>query len=543
MKLRRTPLFALFSLVVATSSFAVTSGRNAGTGGVMIRASVPMGTVVGTGDRVSLEYQTREDAAVLVFNIDSQGFVHLLHPTGSPEVARARESFTVPAAGAELVVDTQTGVEFVFALAVDDPAAIDSAELDRLRGADLNGGEPYRIDGDPFIAANMIAGELVRGVSHRGTYFGYTYFYVNERVEYPCYLCGSCDGIPDDPACADYRVVQNFDRRETLSYPLKRAYETVAVDAEVLAEDGANIVVPEGSDVDVNFYPYGVEARAVDPFQTTLWSVGYLYDPWYWYGPCYPYYGPGWSFSIGWGWGWNYWGWNYWGGYYCSGWYAPCRYNSWYYDYPSGGYSSPEKFKAKYKSDASTLTTMRGVASQRDGSLRIASKEVQKSLSRSANANGRSKTGAPIGSSFASGRSKGAIDSPRGTRVKTSIGGRSAGQVKATPRSSTRGSATTPRVKSTARGTAPSKRGVADMPRGGGGHKSRGVAPNSRGGTRPSSGRVGSPSSAPRGKGSAPQQRSYSAPSRGGSSVKGNAPRSSPSAPSRGSSGGRSRGR
>jgi hypothetical protein len=443
----------------------------------------------------------------------------------------------VPADNAELVVDTQTGVEFVFALAVDDLSAIDTAELDRLRGADLNGGEPYRIDGDPFIAANMIAGELVRGVSHRGVYFGYTYFYVNERVEYPCYLCGACDGIADDPACTDYRVVQNFDRRETLSYPLKRAYETVAGDAEILADDGASVVVPEGSDVDVNFYPYGVEARAVDPFQTTLWSDGYLYDPWYWYGPYYPYYGTGWGISIGWGWGWNYWG-----GYYCSGWYAPCGYDS-YYDYPSGGYTSPEKFKAKYKSDASTLTTTRGVASQRDGSLRIASKDVQQSLSRPTTASNRSKTGALIGSTFASGRGKGAIDSPRGARVKTSIGGRSSGQVKSTPRGATRGSATTPRVKSTARGTAPSKRGVADVQRGGGGYKSRGVAPNSRGGSRPSSGRVGSPSSAPRGKSSAPQQRSYSAPSRGGSSMKGSAPRSAPSAPSRGSSGGRGRGR
>ncbi|HXV14436.1 MAG TPA: DUF4384 domain-containing protein, partial [Candidatus Krumholzibacteria bacterium] len=239
MRFRRTSPLVLLLCIASTASFAVTNGRGGGDGGVVLRANVPMGTVLSTGDPVSFEYQTRKDAAVLVFNIDSEGYVHLLYPTAGPETSRALQTYTVPAEGAELVVDATTGVEFVFALAVDDPSAIDAAELDRLRGTDVEGAEPYRIDGDPFIAANMIAGELVRGVSHRGVYFGYTYFYVNERVEYPCYLCGACDGTPDDPACTDYRVVQNFDRRNPLVYPLKRAYETVAGDAEVLADGGA----------------------------------------------------------------------------------------------------------------------------------------------------------------------------------------------------------------------------------------------------------------------------------------------------------------
>jgi hypothetical protein len=493
-----------------------------------------MGTVLGTGDPISFEYQSRADAAVLVFNIDSEGYVHLLYPTAGPETSRALQTYAVPAEGAELVVDGTTGVEFVFALAVDDPSAIDTAELDRLRGTDAEGAEPYRIDGDPFIAANMIAGELVRGVSHRGVYFGYTYFYVNERVEYPCYLCGACDGTPDDPACTDYRVVQNFDRRNPLPYPLKRAYETVSGDSEVLAEEGSSIEVPPGSDVDVNFYPYGVEARMVDPYYAGLWNDYWWYDPLYWYGPYYPYYGPGWSFSIGWGWGW---GW--WGGYYCSGWYAPCGWGYGYgHDgyYPPGSYTYPEKFKAKYKSEsASTLTGTREVAAKRDGSLRIASKDVQESLSRPAQSAMRSKTGAVTRTTFGSGKSRGAIDATRGTRVKTSIGGRSGGQVKSAPRGTTRGSATPPRVRS----TGSSRKGVANTPRGGGGYKSRGVSPGTRGSSRPGAGRVGSsPRSAPRAQ-STPQ-RSYSAPSsRGGSSMKGSAPRSAPSGGARGVSRGR----
>ncbi len=530
MKLHRTSPLVLLLCIASTSSLAVTNGTAGGDGGVMLRANVPMGTVLGTGDGIAFEYQTRTDAAVLVFNIDSQGFVHLLYPTGSVEVSRALQTYPVPADGAELVVDAATGVEFVFALAVADPTVIDAAELDRLRGTDTGGGEPYRVDGDPFVAANMIAGELVRGVSHRGAYFGYTYFYVNERVDYPCYLCGACDGTADDPACTDYRVVQNFDRRNPLTYPLKRAYETVTGDADVLADEGAHVEVPPGSDVDVNFYPYGVEARAVDPFYSSMWNDYWWYDPIYW-GVGYPYYGPGWSWSIGWGWGW---GW--WGGYYCSGWYAPCGwgYYDGYYDYyPGGSYATPEKFKAKYKS-ASTLTETRTVAAQRDGSLRIASKDVQRSLSRPAQSSVRSKTGKIARTTFGSGKSKGAIDAARGTRVKTSIGGRSFGSVKSTPRGAAGGSS--PRVKST--GSA--RKGVANTPRGGGGYKSRGVSPGTRGSSRPSGGRMGSsPSSAPRAK-STPS-RSYSAPSSRGGSMKSSAPRSAPSSGVRGGSRGKGR--
>jgi hypothetical protein len=500
----------------------------------MLRANVPMGTVLNTGDPVSFQYQTSEDATVLVFNIDSQGYVRLVYPTGDVATARARETYTVPDDGADLVIDGETGVEFVFALAVDDPSAIDATEVDRLRGSDA-GAEPYRIDGDPFIAANMIAGELVRGVSRQGVYFAYTYFYVNERVDYPCYLCGACDGIADDPTCTDYRIVQRFDRRDPLRYPLKRAYETVALDTEVVEEGGTSVEVPEGSDVDVNFYPYGVEARAVDPFYSSLWNDTWWYDPFYWYGPYYPYYSPGGSIGIGFGWGW---GW--WGGYYCSGWYAPCGYGYPYCDYgyyyPSGGYTQPEKYKAKYKSDTSSLTTNRAVAAQRDGQLRIASKDVQKSLSRTTVASSRTKAGAVTRATNLSGRGKSSTTS--GARVKTSVGGNRSGAVKTWSRGTSRGAGTTPRVKSS---NAPTRRGVANAQRGGGGYKSRGTSSHSRG-VSPWSGNGGRSSGASRMKSGSPS-RSYSAPSmrggggssrgggassRGGGAMRGGGARSAP---------------
>jgi hypothetical protein len=372
-----------------------------------------------------------------------------------------------------------------------------------------------RVDGDPFIAANLIAADLVPGVANRWAYFGYTYFYVNERVAYPCYLCGACDGVPDDPACTDYHVVQNFDRRSAMSYPLQRGYETVDEQADVYSDGGARVDVPEVSDVDVNFYPYGVEARAVDPYYTSLWNDYWWHDPFYWYGPYYPYYGPGWSIGIGFGWGW---GW--WGGYYCSGWYDPCYwgYDPWYGSYPPSSYRPPVKFKEVADTGgASSLTKNRAVAAKYDGSLRIASKEVQESLARPAQSSLRSKTGLARGSFPSSARGKSAIDAGRASRGKTTIGKPGFGGP--------------PRVKSSARAQ-PSRRGIANAPRGGGGYKSRAVKPGTRSSAPRNGARMSAPPSSPRAKSGS----SYRAPSSRGGTARGTMPRSS-------GSGSRSKGR
>jgi hypothetical protein len=529
MKLNSIPLLVCLLVAAPSSTLGVTTARDGGRGGVVLRANVPMGGIVNTGDRVAFEYQSREDAVVLVFSIDSRGFVHLLYPEREPELSQANTPYTIPSVGRELVVDSPTGVEFVFALSVADPSAIDAAELDYLRGTDAPGAEPYRITGDPFIAANMIAGELVRGVSRREVNFGYTHFYVNQRVEYPCYLCGSCDGVAEDAACAEYRIVQNFDRGPSLAYPLRRGYDMVEAGVDMTADGSTTIENPEGSDVVVNFYPYGSEVRYADPY-TYLYPYDYgwgLWDPFYWYWPgYYPYWGSGWGISIGWGWGWGCWG-----GYYCSGWYAPpCDY---YPYYPSGGYTYPEKFKTKYKSaDAAasgSLAANRTFAAQRDGSMRIAQRDVQRSVTRATK--GSTLTGNAKGISreaFTAGRAGG---SPR---VKTSVSGPSRGKAALRGSSGRTGSrpssginrSTAPKTRSSA-GTV--KRGATSRPRG----SSGGTMKSAPRPTRGSSGTMrGAPKSSSRGySGSAPSMRGGSAPRSSAPSMRGGgfkgAPRSS----------------
>ncbi len=512
MKKNLTPLMISLLLAAPAPAAAVSAARQGGDGGVILRASVPLGGIVNTGDRVAFEFQTRKDAAVLVFSIDSRGFVHLLYPAGPPEVARANTEYSIPEYGSELVVDTPTGVEFAFALAVTDPGAIDAAELAHLRGTDVPGAEPYRITGDPFIAANMVAAELVRGVSHQEVYFGYTNFYVNQRVEYPCYLCGACDGVADVDACGEYRVVQNFQRGESLVYPLPRGYDMV----EQVADGSTIIDNPDDGDVVVNFYPYGSEVRYVDP-SVYLYPGGWgLWDPFYWYWPgYYPYCGSGWSVGIGWGWGW---GWGGWGGYYSCGWYAPpCYYPSYPY-YPSGGYTYPEKFKTRYKSgdvQSGSLTAQRTRAAQRDGSLRIAQKDVQRSVTRANRTSLARSTRSATRATVMAGR----YGTPR---VKTTVSGTNRGKTAVRGTTGRTGSRPTAGVRSapaTRSGSKPAVRGSTPQRTRGSSGTVR-PAPSSRGS---SSGIKG----APRGSSS---RGSSGVKSRGSSARGGSGSRSAPAA-------------
>ena len=405
---------ALLLAAFAAPASALSTAQSRADGGVTIRANVSNGVVLDPGDRISFQYQSQRDAAVIVFDIDTQGHVSLLHD--EPISVRAHESHTLPDQSSELFAEGEPGIEFVFAVAVADPGAIDNDAFRSLLD------ESRQINGDPFIAANMIAAELVRDISQHPVHLGYTYFYVSERVEYPCYLCGTCDGSAPSSECDGYRIAQNFDRNVSLSYPLARGYDMIEVSStqtETVDDTAASPVIPD-EPTDVNFYPYGAEVYYADPMAMNLYYDYGWYDPWYGYYPYgYPYYGS--YFSIGFGYGWG-WGWG-WGGYYCSGWYDPwygCGYYPYYgcgY-YPGDGGSYPSnvtRYKSQYKDGgATTLAGNRTFASKSDGDLRVASKGMKTSPTGTAF---RSKSGTRAGTQVA----KGSYGSSH--KVKTSVRG------------------------------------------------------------------------------------------------------------------------
>jgi hypothetical protein len=500
----RVLISALVLAFLAGPALALSTSSQSTDGGLTIRANVSNGVVLDPGDRISFQYQSARDAAVLVFDIDTQGYVTLL--TDAPVDVRARESRSLPDDRSELFAEGAPGVEFVFAVAVADAGAIDADAVQALRE------DTRRINGDPFVAANMIAAELVRDVSQHPVFMGYAYFYVTERVEYPCYLCGTCDGSTGTSECDGYRVVQNFDRGVSLAYPLSRGYDMVELAAgETTAESSGEteeVPLPSGDD-EVSFYPYGSEVHYADPVALNLWYTWGWYDPWYWYYPyCYPYYYSPWSFRVGFGWGW--------GGYYCSGWYDPWFGHGYcpYYPYYPGYGSYPgtvTKFKSKYKSasGAATLTQNRAYATKTDGDLRVASKGVRTSPTRGVISSKITDAGRVTSGGH---RVKTSVSGTRAVTRETWAKGRAGSSLskgKSTVRSGRSGGSSMYRTKPTA--------GRTVMERGGARKSSGGAVQPPRGGGRTKSGGAYAPRGTPtraRSTWSAPSQRS--APRAGG---------------------------
>lgn len=407
-------IFVAFLLApLAPEAVSPENSKSYKDGGVVLRFSRSMGSVVNPGEEVGFSFQTQMDGYVIVFDIDTEGFVHLLYPTaGSPHaLTPAREWHSIPEGRNEtLLAGGATGIEFVFAVSVGDKDVIDAQELAFLRDNEtLPRDERYRIDGDPFLAANIIAGELVRGISHRrGVFLDYTYFYINERVGHPCYLCGECDGELADPLCSEYEITADFDRSSPLTYPLRRAYDMADPTSRATEDYGVayddDDVDDVKSRVDVTFYPYKAEVYyttrpVIYDYDRDLDFYIYTWDP-FWYDPwvCGWYYYPDYRYSR---WGWYPYGhyftwsfnWGYWGGYYCSPWFYPRHYylhdyycNDYYY---YGGYARrtdryKDTYKYKtgitdnsYKTGGSAFAHARTNSVRRDGQLKIATTNVR----------------------------------------------------------------------------------------------------------------------------------------------------------------------
>jgi hypothetical protein len=275
----------------------------------------PAGSVYQAGEPIRLSVRTDTDAFVLVFNIDSEGFVHLLHPQGtSAEKLAGGRWYDIPTDGdRELVVGGKTGVEFVFAVSVNDRDAVDGAGIaDLLADEGRSASNRYRVKGDPFLAANRIAGQLVEGIANRrDESLAFTYFYVSEAVDYPRYLCEDCDRAGKDPYAENlgYVATSAFDREDHLSYPLKPAFERTGDNVAAAEKDS-----DDETTVYVSYYGYG---GAYYPYSSFHVGYGYWGFGWGWGYPYYYY--PAYCYPYRWGYGYPY---SYYGGYCSSGYYG-----------------------------------------------------------------------------------------------------------------------------------------------------------------------------------------------------------------------------
>ena len=118
-------------------------------------------------------------------------------PGERPVRLEGREIHFLPPPGSGTYWETggTTGIEYIHALAVDDPGRLDEDELYFLAKSErLSEKKRLRVDSDPFLAFNMIDEEIVRRADREPPATDYTYFYINRRVDYPRYLCAKCHG-------------------------------------------------------------------------------------------------------------------------------------------------------------------------------------------------------------------------------------------------------------------------------------------------------------------------------------------------------------
>lgn len=332
---------------------------------VSLRLIGGTGAVLMPGRDINLTFQTSSDAYVIIYNIDSEGYVHLLYPaSGRPEMINGKKVHFLPeqGAGVSWEVGGDTGVEYIHAIAVDDPSRIDHDELYYLaQNSTMPEERRLRIDMDPFLAFNMIDEELIDDAERMTPATDYTYFYINRKVDYPGYLCYKCHSpskISDPYAMECPEVdIEMMAANEDAGYPYPQLFAVIQA-GETAPEDEYESFSYYEDNLSLETSPYDYETQKVylSVYYDYGYSPYYYYWPgyWSWYGGC----NSSWYWNVSCGWGWG--GGCYYHHYPFYSWYPHSYYTYWngynngyyngywngYYDgggYYNGNYASTNK--------------------------------------------------------------------------------------------------------------------------------------------------------------------------------------------------------
>jgi hypothetical protein len=164
--------------------------------------------VYNKGDLLKIGVRANDDAHLIVYEIDAEGYVNLLFPyQGTGDLVEARQSYRIPEedAGVDLVVEGPTGQGYIVAIASLDPFqplpwylrpySSQAAALGYEGGPEEEEGvtSEGRIVGDPFVAMERIRRRIVSDYENPDLFAtAYTTYYLHEPVKYPRYLCYDC---------------------------------------------------------------------------------------------------------------------------------------------------------------------------------------------------------------------------------------------------------------------------------------------------------------------------------------------------------------
>ncbi len=323
-------LIVFFTSLLSSPLFPVElkkSGNSSDTYSGDISLSVRLvggkGAVFKSGRDVNLTFQTSRDAYVIIYNVDSEGFVNLLFPAdGRLRKVRGREVHFLPEknSGLRWRVGGKTGIEYIQALAVTDRDDIREDELYFL--AHNREDERFRIDMDPFLAFNMINEEILVDTDRNQTASDYTYFYINRKVDYPRFLCASCHGHDEfaNPYAEDCKeiVIDRVAYEEDLYYPYPALYEISHMDDD--DDDYYYSSNLYGTREYEDLYDYDDDVDIHISLGYTNWAY-----PHYFYGPYVGSYGIYFGDPFWWGLGFSW----HWADYYW--WRYPYYHNHWAY--------------------------------------------------------------------------------------------------------------------------------------------------------------------------------------------------------------------
>ena len=200
---------ALALLILGRPAFAVTQvPAESAPMGPKLTADVWInkeeGGVYQPGESMRVFFRTSADAYVLVYNIDTDGYIHLVYPYGPSDQMRVEggRTYIIPARHDpyELVADGPTGMEFVVAVASRTPflnlpwyLTSGAPENDAEHGEASN--DPTDsgvIVGDPYVGMEQLNRRIIPSGGDADSDIGDIYFYIEKRVEYPRYVCADC---------------------------------------------------------------------------------------------------------------------------------------------------------------------------------------------------------------------------------------------------------------------------------------------------------------------------------------------------------------
>ena len=161
------------------------------------------GGVYRQGERMKIFVRPSSDSYVLIYNIDTEGFIHLVYPYGpeDPERLEGGRTYQIPSRQDpyDLVADGPQGIEYVVALAapfpyLDLPWYLSGRLADEgpPPGADHGDDESGVMVGDPYVGMDRIVRRIVPDGREDEVATADTYFYIERRVEYPRYVCADC---------------------------------------------------------------------------------------------------------------------------------------------------------------------------------------------------------------------------------------------------------------------------------------------------------------------------------------------------------------